>query len=738
MTLSAPVGRRYLLSCLILLGSALGVGHLVLAKLETWREETASAFMKGRRERVVVSESGRVRLGQDLRAVGKLDATHVWDLVRTPQGVVYAATGDAGKVFRHEGNDNAPWSLAYDAADTQALSLAVLPDGHVVVGTGPSGQVIDVTDPKHPATRPGPTAQYIWDLATDPKGNLYAATGPTGQLWKRSPDGKWTLLLDSKHPHLLCVATGPDGAVYAGSDGEGLIYRVGSDGKTSVLFDAPQTEVRALLFGPDGALYAGTAAESGGGGSGGSGRGSLLFSGVEPPNRGRTLAARRSSTDDDEPEEPAAKDDPKKPEPPGHSESPAKSETKPRSSSGPSGGSASPRPISPGDNAVYRVDAEGVPREVFRIKALIYALAWQGDRLLVGTGPEGQFYEVRDLGRDSTPFGRLDNGQILALLADSEGILVGAGDPGSVVRLLPGYAAVGTLLSTVHDTKIVSRFGALTWRADVPKGTSIAFQVRSGNVGEPDATWSAWSPEQTDPDSSRANAPPGRFVQYRVTLKSTEQNATPEVHSVALLSQSANLPPEITKIDVPDVSASDGSSRQSRMTLRWDVTDPNGDDLIYTLHIRKDGWPDWIRLGEGPQTESSFAWDSTAVPAGTYRLRVTASDRPSNNPTEAQSRDRESEPFIVDHRPPTVTITPKAARVTVVLKDNLTRLVKASYALDGGDWLSIFPDDGLFDTPSETITIALPDLKPGTHILVVRATDAAGNLGTGDAIVEIR
>ena len=63
---------------------------------------------------------------------------------------------------------------------------------------------------------------------------------------------------------------------------------------------------------------------------------------------------------------------------------------------------------------------------------------------------------------------------------------------------------------------------------------------------------------------------------------------------------------------------------------------------------------------------------------------------------------------------------------------------KAAYALDGGEFVPIFPDDGLFDTPRETITIKLPDLKPGTHVLMVRATDAAGNTGTGDAVLAVR
>src|SRR5205807_10422454 len=96
-------------------------------------------------------------------------------------------------------------------------------------------------------SRPHPGVHYIWDIATDTQGNLYAATGPTGQLWKRTPQGAWSLLLDSPHAHLLCVAVGADGSVFAGSDGEGLVYKVAPAGKVSVLYDAPQSEIRALI-----------------------------------------------------------------------------------------------------------------------------------------------------------------------------------------------------------------------------------------------------------------------------------------------------------------------------------------------------------------------------------------------------------------------------------------------------------------------------------------------------------
>ena len=74
----------------------------VAGKVETWRQESASAFGRGKKERVVVSDAGRVRLARELRTTAPLEASHVWDLVRDRSGDVYAATGDAGKVCRRD------------------------------------------------------------------------------------------------------------------------------------------------------------------------------------------------------------------------------------------------------------------------------------------------------------------------------------------------------------------------------------------------------------------------------------------------------------------------------------------------------------------------------------------------------------------------------------------------------------------------------------------------------------
>ncbi|MDX2035980.1 MAG: hypothetical protein SFX72_04965 [Isosphaeraceae bacterium] len=700
-------------------------GGALASKVETWKQETASAFNKGKRERVVISDSGRVALARKL-STGSLPASaRVWDLAKTPRGVVYAATGDEGKVYVRE-RDKDSWTLAYDATDGQALSLAASGDGRVFLGTGPTGQVVELTDEKKPASRPDPSVFYIWDLAIAPGGELYAATGPGGRLWKRSTRGEWSLLFKSKHQHLLCVAVGQDGAIYTGSDGEGLLYKISPEGKASVVFDAPQSEIRVLAVGSDGAIVAGTAAEAGGGSGSsrssatsslGSSDGSLTLAGATS----ETIVASASLAQEPAPKKANAPADP-----------PAKESSK-------SPGTAAPKAVSPGDNAVYRIGVDGVPREIFRAKALIHALAFQGDRLMVGTGPEGLLYDVNPEERESTPIARLDHGQILALLAESpKSLLIGTGDPGSVARLESEHVPVGTLTSDVFDAKLSSRFGSITWRETRPPGTSISVQVRSGNVGEPDETWSAWSAEQTDPSTARASAPLGRFVQYRVLLRTDDPAASPELRGIALRYQTANLPPEINKLEVPDVNAADGATRQTKLNVRWEATDPNSDDLLYSLHVKKDGWPNWLPLTEKPTSETRFEWDVTALPAGSYRVKLSANDRSSNAPAEALTAEKESELFLIDHEPPSVTLERKANRVLVSASDRYTRLTKAAFALDGGEWKPIFPEDSLFDSPKEALSIDLPELGLGFHVILVRVTDAAGNLGTGELVFEVR
>ena len=64
---------------------------------------------------------------------------------------------------------------------------------------------------------------------------------------------------------------------------------------------------------------------------------------------------------------------------------------------------------------------------------------------------------------------------------DGVHILLAAGNPGKLFTLTSTYVEEGTLESTVHNAQSLSRWGKLSWEAELAEGTSITFSTRSGN-----------------------------------------------------------------------------------------------------------------------------------------------------------------------------------------------------------------------------------------------------------------
>ena len=119
-----------------------------------------------------------------------------------------------------------------------------------------------------------------------------------------------------------------------------------------------------------------------------------------------------------------------------------------------------------------------------------------------------------------------------------------------------------------------------------------------------------------------------------------------------------------------------------------------------------------------------------------------ASDRKDNTAEEALTAERISAAFPVAHDPPRVTV--KLARIEndqavieAAATDPLVRLTEASFALNGKRWTNVFPTDGLFDGKSKSFRFKTDTLRPGTHVLLLRVRDAAGNVGTGDVVFTV-
>ncbi len=688
------------------------------AKVKVWHHCLPAHYDKAQIRGAVVSSEGALRLSRQLKPLADLDAEHVWDIVEDKAGNLYVATGDDGRLFKVTPAGQA--TVMYQSTDSQILCLALAPDGSIYAGTGPGGQILHVaTDGQVKVLFKSPES-YVWCLALDPAAKtLYAGTGPKGRIYKVSFQGQAGVFYQTKQEHILSLAMGPEHTLYAGTDKHGLIYRFDAKGKGFVLYHAPQTEIRSLLVGPDG-VYAGTSTPQR--------RGGTNTRAEASKSSGADLAASlasRTRLGDKTAVEPIGKPA----ESPSHDK-----EEKSRSA-------AAPTPPSAGENSLYRIGRDGSVREVFREKTMILSLLRQHGHIFVGTGMEGQLFEINEATRERSEVTRLDHGEIHCMCRCKSGaIVLGTGDPGKLYTLQDRFTLKGTVTSDVLDAKLISQWGALRWQAETPAGTRVSVAVRSGNLAEPDETWSDWSTEQTDPERALVAAPPARFLQYRITLSTTNPAVSPTLRSIALRYTTHNQAPEVTGIDVPDLDAVN-LENPKKLRFKWTATDANEDELTYSLFVRKEGWKNWVRLEENLE-KREYEWDTTTTPSGIYRLKIVASDRKDNAPKDALTGERISRPFAVAHTPPVVAVKfagmdGDRAVLEANATDELVRLTAASFALNGQKWANVFPTDGLFDRKTATFRFTTAALKPGTYVVVLRVHDAAGNVGAGDVVFTV-
>jgi hypothetical protein len=172
---------------------------------------------------------------------------------------------------------------------------------------------------------------------------------------------------------------------------------------------------------------------------------------------------------------------------------------------------------------------------------------------------------------------------------------------------------------------------------------------------------------------------------------------------------------------------------------RWLASDPNGDTLSFTVEIRGVKETEWKPL-KAKIPERYYSWDSTAFPDGEYRIRVTASDAPSNPPSEALSSRSESAPFLIDNTPPKISgLTGSRAAGKIQVKwhasDALNVISKAEYSLDGGDWMVAAPVTHLSDSKDLEYQLDL-DAAPGEHTVAIRVEDAYENLTTDKVVIK--
>jgi len=794
-----------------------------------WVHANEADFKAGTLDDVVVTNQGDVKLSRDITAIEEQDAnvTTVNALAQTPDGVIYAGTGPKGILLAVK--DSKVSTAATIDNTVNILSLLVDSKGGLLLGTGgDKGRVLRIArsgdKPKEIFSEEN--VQYIWALQQTPDGNIYAATGPNGQVFEIKPDGSHKELYKCTEDNITSMISDGKDLLYLGTDPNGLVIRLNRKTKEAFFaYNAGETEITALALDGSGNLYASTGQVSD-------------HPAAAQPEQPDKMAGRPESSGSSPPipanpvpvpPQPTPVPNPNpgepKPIPKGHSmRMPSEDRPKmmgimsggeddPGGGSDPGGGGgnapgdqpgpgqnpAAPQPASnrpaaatnaaattpepappaqePEGNAIYKIDASGFVTEIFRQNAVIYSMVLQKDSLIVGTGDDGEIYQVDPAAQETAVLAKVDAKQVVCLLPVKDGsIYMGLANSGGISTMTAGNASEGTYLSPVLDATQVSRFGRIQLHGLLPSGTKLQLATRSGNVKDADSPgWSPWSENVDAEELLPVRSPAARFLQYRLTFTTTDPSQSALVDHVDVAYQIPNMAPVVKSIRIGSPAADAGQTDNSpgeaaasdsapaagagsasgrpgdttakspggtgTQTITWDASDPNSDALTYTLYFRRDPRGPWVILKDH-LTQTTFDWDTRTVADGNYVVKVVASDALANPPGEGKTTSRVSDYYVVDNTPPTIgDVDYKSGSNAVIIslraQVRTGVIANVEYTVDSNDqWQAVLPVDGIFDSPDEMVRFSVKGLTAGEHQVTIRATDIHGNQALQSLIIK--
>ncbi|HEY0707003.1 MAG TPA: hypothetical protein VGG33_09405 [Polyangia bacterium] len=681
-----------------------------------WRQTTARDFEEGEATASAVLASGDVVPFMRASRL-PLEAGFVYAGTLSADGkTAFFGSGDQGRIFSVAvGGKSLPTGKRLaEVPAPWVTSLMVRGDGSLLAGSTPGGRVF-ILDPVkgEPKLFAKLGAEHIWAMAHDAKsGTTFVATGAPGKIFALTRDGKGAdkPLWDSGDKQVVALLREPAGTLLAGTSSEAIVYRVKGNGQAEAVHDFDADEVRAMLRTND-ATY-------------------IAVNDFLGDSDTSTFSSTPAAT-------PAAR---------------GTRVTPPAGAPPAIGGTTRVGASSvKARAAVYRLaDAGGIEQVFTLADGYLTSLASDGkDGVLAASGNQGKVYRLLP-DRTSMLAADLSERQALVVLPAATGFLVGTGDVGGVYDLRTAAGGQATYLSKIFDGEVASSWGQLRWTGQ----GNLGFETRSGNTAKPDKSWNGWKrvdkPKHDGWEGeARIASPPARYLQYRVGLG----GATAALKEVALAYLPQNQRARITEVTSSDATPAPTFSLTPAPTpppattrthspiirLRFRVENPDADPLLYRLWYRQEKHTVWQALG-GPEalTRAEYDWNTDTVADGRYLIRVWATDEKANPGERALDHTFVSPPFLVDNtRPEVIDLKQKGTLISGRARDAASVITSLEYAVDGEDFRPASPADGLCDQKLEAFALRLADtVSKGPHIVNLRATDAADNVGT--ARIEIK
>jgi len=659
---------------------------------------------------VRIGADGKLRLAPSLRRVAQLPEGVVWAAVSDGAAGAYLSAGNEGKLFHYTAGQVRPLAQVKGgivfAMARLGKDLIVAPSGeNKLLRVTPAGEVKPFADID---------ARLVWGIAVDGNDLILAGSAEKGATLVLAREGTSRKLLDlPEETAFTAIASDGKGGFYLGSHGRGLILHytgVRTGDHLETLMASGFEEIRALVVN-DGFVYAGAT-------NGVSNR----FASGNLEKREGYLAETGVTT----------------------------------------------------KSALIRLDRDHVPQTLWQsAQSQIFALTTWNRQLLVGTGNRSRLFSIplAQAARSETPFSALQDlgtAQATAFLPAGSDLLVVGSNPAELHLVNEVQATEGTIESRVLKGNPLADWGRAYLEAEIPSGTSVDLQFRTGSTETPDGTWSTWTPPLLS--GERPNLMPARFAQFRLKLASSRGGATPAVESVQVHWAPRNLAPMWESVEtmppglvitrtaptddigiervpletqklIPALGYAGSEKRSFRRGAQafvFKASDPNGDQLQFGIRLLPEsGAP--IEL-ERAWKERFFTFDTLGVPDGKYRLEVTASDAPSQPLNLALQATWRTAPFLVDHTPPEITeltaVTEgDGVRLRFSARDLTSIIKEAAFSADGDGWVQIAPETRVFDTKEVAFDVLVPRDRIKGNRVMVRVTDTCNNEQTASVAI---
>ena len=642
-------------------------------------------YNNGTYDGIMLTEQGSLILAPIIEKDGAIEGKFIWKIYNSSDGSMYAAiSGDGAELYKREAGES-DFNLFVKSTNESAFTSVISDNsGNIYAATAPYARIIKYDKLGNEIWSKNVDDTYIWDMKFDNNGNLYAAAGGNNaRVLKISSNGNITEILKTEEQHAMSLYfDSKSNKLYIGTAGRGLVLSVDlstnlENPSYKTVYDTAQNEVYAITMDNIGNLYFGTATR-------------------EP-----SYLILPSIID---------------------------------------GGKLADDSAKEFRNSLYKADTNGTVQRLFFLnQTLVFALSSDIDNnIYFITGDNADIYKINGNDGLLSYIGGLENKTLSTFSATKDGLYFAISKTGEIYKMQNGNPSEGSFISDTLDLKLLSKLGSLKAMTTIPDGSDISFEVRTGNVARVDNTWSDFTKVSED---GKINAPDGRFLQFRITMKNSNANekSVPVLSSMDFTYIENNLPPDVLNGGLTTYYKQQNDSSETTKSpqleenetmIYWKGSDPNGDKLIYDLEYRLKGEKNYRKLANNLETPY-FRFKSYLMPSGIYDFRITANDRFDNPIDLSKTKTLEVLNIKYDNDSPeifdfAVKTEGNKRIITFRAEDKLSFLKTVRYSTITEEWHYILPDDKVLDSMSENFTIIIDDEEAGS--ITIEVLDTEGNI----------